>query len=94
MKCKCLTATVLLALLACSSNKEAAIKADSVQGLAQAKPEKDDAYRTLMAKSLTNYEYMSLGFMNFDTEKVKTAAGNMKVIGTYLANNIPPGLSE
>ncbi len=90
MKHRYWAAAILFAMAACSSGEKAATENSPAQTSAEAKPEKDDKYHTLMTKNLLNYQDMAVGFMNFDMGKVKTAAGNMVAISQYLAGNIPP----
>ena len=80
----------MLTMAACAPAEKPVAEDDPNQKLLQAKPEKSDEYRALMAKNLANYEYMTLGFMNFDMGKVKMAADNMRAISGYLSQNIPP----
>ena len=89
MKHRYWAAAILLALPACSSSEKPATENSPGQTVADAKPEKNDEYRTLMSKSLVNYQNMAVGFMNFDMGKVQTAAGNMVAVSQYLSGNIP-----
>ncbi len=84
---KVLSVGLLLVLsLACG---EEAPKQATLSTAEKITPLKTDNYKTLMTKELENFNYISYGYFNFDSNQVKVAADNFSTMGTLLATNIP-----
>jgi len=52
-------------------------------------PTPKDEYRTLMAKTLHNFNYLTLGFLTYDAQKVKGSAENLASLSEYLIQKMP-----
>ncbi len=62
--------------------------------LEKMKPKKGDSLSKLMERDWNNIEYIMYGFINYDTEKIKTATGNLVALSSYMLTGITPAYME
>ena len=76
-------------LFACSGSKGPSTQDETALQLEEIKPKPEDEYRTLMGKTMDNFNYMTLGFLTYDEQKVKGSAVNMAALSDDLNKKMP-----
>ena len=84
----------LLLVFSMACGGEEASKKEALSTTEKITPLKTDNYKTLMTKELENFNYISYGYFNFDSNQVKVAADNFATIGNLLATNIPAAYKD
>jgi cytochrome c556 len=79
---------LVIGLLACGG--EAPQQKHQESALEKMKPKKEDRLSKLMDRDWDNLTYILYGFMNFDSQKIKTGTANLADISPYMAKGIGP----